>query len=218
MAALDWYAELAGGASRALFATFAFGMDERFVQVYDRQDNVLRFALMEKKGNGRNFRQQAAEIDRIRRLPNTVVSIGFKVNLNNFDRWLDEIESIDKDAHVLAVHTKYMLIDPLGAEPIVIVGSANFSKASTDTNDENMLVIKGNSSLADIYLGEFMRLFSHYAFRESLKFRPHSTPTEALTRKFLVEDATWIDGDRPGAGYYVPGSERALRRLYLSGQ
>lgn len=218
LAALDWYAELAGGAQRGLFATFAFGMNERFVRVYDRPDAVLRFALMEKKGNGRTYREQAAEIDRIRRHPNTTVSIGHRVMLNNFDRWLAEIDRIVDEAHVLYVHTKYMLIDPLGPQPVVIVGSANFSRASTDTNDENMLVIRGNAAVADIYLGEFMRLFSHYAFRESLQFRDNLTPAAALRRKHLAETPDWIDGDRPGAGYFEAGSDRALRRLYFSGQ
>ncbi len=218
LAALDWYAALAGASQRALLATFAFGMNERFVQIYDRQDAVLRFALMEKKGNGRTYRQQAAEIDRIRRRPNTVVSVGNKVALNNFDRWLAEIDRIVDEAHVLYVHTKYMLIDPLGPQPIVIVGSANFSKASTDTNDENMLIIRGNPAIADIYLGEFMRLFSHYAFRESLGFRSNLTPAAALRRKHLIESPDWIDGDRPGAGYFEPGTDRTLRRLYFSGQ
>jgi phosphatidylserine/phosphatidylglycerophosphate/cardiolipin synthase-like enzyme len=216
--ALDWYAELAGGAQRALFTTFAFGMNERFVQVYDRHDTILRFALMEKKGNGKTFKEQAAQIDRIRRRPNTVVSVGNKVDLNNFDRWLQEIDRIVAEAHVLYIHTKYMLIDPLGPQPIVIVGSANFSKASTDTNDENMLVVRGNQAIADIYLGEFMRLFSHYAFRESLKFKETLSAAAALKRKHLVETADWIDGDRPGAGYFQPGTDRALRRVYFSGQ
>jgi hypothetical protein len=39
-----------------------------------------------------------------------------------------------------------------------------------------MLVIRGNKAVADIYLGEFMRLFSHYAFRESLKFKGATSP------------------------------------------
>jgi len=215
---LDWYADLAGGAERALFTTFAFGMNERFVQVYDQQDDVLRFALMEKKGNGRTFREQAAEVDRIRRRPNTVVSVGNKVTLNNFDRWLEEIDQVTDEAHVLYIHTKYMLIDPLGPQPIVIIGSANFSAASTDTNDENMLVIRGNSTIADIYIGEFMRLFSHYAFRESLQFRDNLSPTAALKRKYLIESADWIDGDKPSASYFRPGTDRTLRRLYFSGQ
>jgi phosphatidylserine/phosphatidylglycerophosphate/cardiolipin synthase-like enzyme len=211
--ALDWYAELAGDADRALFMTFAFGMNERFVKVYDQTDEVLRFALMEKKGNGRTFKAQAAEIDRIRKRPNAVVSVGAKIELNAFDRWLQEIDEATSEAHVLYVHTKYMLIDPLGENPTVVVGSANFSKASTDTNDENMLVIRGNKAVADIYLGEYMRLFSHYAFRESLKFKGATNPAAAQARKHLIEDVSWIN-----AGYFDEGSDRYLRRLYFSGQ
>ncbi|MEO6472695.1 MAG: phospholipase D-like domain-containing protein, partial [Aeromicrobium sp.] len=108
---------------------------------------------------------------------------------------------------------KYMLIDPLGSDPIVVVGSANFSKASTITNDENMLVIRGNQPVADIYLGEFMRLFSHYAFRESLKFKGATDPAEALKRKHLSEDTNWVND-----GYYKPGADRHLRRLFFAGK
>jgi phosphatidylserine/phosphatidylglycerophosphate/cardiolipin synthase-like enzyme len=213
LAALDWYADLAGDAERALFMTFAFGMDRRFVEVYDRTDDVLRFALMEKKGNGSTFAEQAATIDRIRRRPNTTVAVGARIQINAFDRWLAETDRATEGAHVLYVHTKYMLVDPLGAHPVVIVGSANFSKASTDTNDENMLVIRDNAAVADIYLGEFMRLFSHYAFRESLKFRGATTPAAALDRKHLVESWRWVD-----AGYFRSGSDRFLRRKYFAGK
>lgn len=216
--ALDWYAELASKAERGLFATFAFGMNSRFVPAYDKTDQVLRFALMEKKGNGRTFKQQAAEIDRIRRRPNVTISVGHHIELNRFDRWLAELDKITDTAHVLYVHTKYMLIDPLGAEPTVIVGSANFSGASTTDNDENMLVIRGNAAVADIYLGEFMRLFSHYAFRESLRFKNALSPANALRRKYLIDSSAWIDGDKPGAGYYDAGADRSLRRLYFSAQ
>jgi phosphatidylserine/phosphatidylglycerophosphate/cardiolipin synthase-like enzyme len=216
--ALDWYANLAGQAKRAVFMTFAFGMNKRFVEVYDQRDEILRFALMEKKGSGKTIKQQSAVIDRIRKLPNIVVSVGHKVELNNFDRWLQEIDKIVDEAHVLYIHTKYMLIDPLGPDPIIAIGSANFSDASTITNDENMLVIRGNKELADIYMGEFMRLFSHYAFRESLSFRKPRSETEALVRKPLIESAKWIDGERPGQGYFEAGTDRTLRRLYFSGQ
>jgi hypothetical protein len=52
MAVLDWYAEIARSARKALLMTFAFGMHKNFTQVYQRDDRVLRFALMEKEGNG----------------------------------------------------------------------------------------------------------------------------------------------------------------------
>ena len=47
----------------------------------------------------------------------------------------------------------------------IITGSANFSNASTKNNDENMLVIRGDTRVADLYLTEFMRLFMHFYFR-----------------------------------------------------
>ena len=59
------------------------------------------------------------------------------------------------------IHDKFMLVDPLGDDPIVVTGSANFSGPSQHANDENMLVIRGNKRVADIYFGEFMRIFDH---------------------------------------------------------
>ena len=216
--ALAWYVKLSAEKGKPLFTTFAFGMNALFVPVYEQRDGVLRFALMEKKGNGKLIKEQAKVIDRIRRLPNTVVAVGSTVDRNNtFDRWLVERVKIVNEAHVLFVHTKYMLIDPLGENPIVIVGSANFSKASSDTNDENMLVIRGNQAVADIYLGEFMRLHQHYAYRESLGFRRDSEAAYGRRRKHLVESVEWIKGESPGTGYYDKGSARALRRSYFAG-
>ena len=81
-----------------------------------------------------------------------------------------------------------------------------------------MLVIRGNKAVADVYMGEFMRLFSHYAFRESLTFKGALDPVSALKRKHLIETPDWIEGDRPSAHYFKPGNDRTLRRLYFSGQ
>jgi phosphatidylserine/phosphatidylglycerophosphate/cardiolipin synthase-like enzyme len=109
-----------------------------------------------------------------------------------------------------------MLVDPLSKEPTVITGSANFSEASTTTNDENMLVIRGNTRVADIYLGEYMRLYSHYAFREAvnifLEKHPGAKP-EDMRQGFLIEDKDWT------ASYFDPndGSARMARRLYFAG-
>ncbi len=63
------------------------------------------------------------------------------------------------------MHCKFLLHDPLGADPIVVTGSANFSEASTTGNDENMVIVRGDRRVADIYFTEFNRLFNHYYFR-----------------------------------------------------
>jgi hypothetical protein len=80
-----------------------------------------------------------------------------------------------------------------------------------------MLVIKGNPPVADIYLGEFMRLHVHYAYRESLHFAKGRTPDCEERRKHLVESADWINGEKAGQGYFDPGSPRDIRRKYFSG-
>ena len=137
------------------------------------------------------------------------VAVGQNIELNEFDRWLKEISGVQANEHVRWVHTKFMLVDPLSDDPVVITGSANFSDASVNTNHENMLVIRGDTRVADIYLGEFMRQFSSYAFRDAAasaggaaNFRPQD----------LVTDNSWIQR------YTLPGSSGALRRAYFSGQ
>ena len=214
--ALDWYAQLAGAAQGALFMTFAFGMNELFRNVYSQADDVLRVGLMEKEWNGQNKEAQIAAIRKIQALPNVVIAIGNRIPLNGFDQWLGEMDKIDPHAHVLWVHLKFMLVDPLSNDPVVVTGSANFSGASTTSNDENMLVIRGNTRVADIYLGEYMRLYSHYAFREAvaifLQRNPHASPAD-MRQNFLIEQGDWT------ADYFNPADRtaRRSRRLYFSG-
>lgn len=215
LSALEWYADLAGKADKGLFMTFAFGMHQSFADIYARPDGKLRMALMEKEWNGANKEAQIAKVRALQALPNVVIAIGNRIPLTGFDQWLGELDRVTKDVNVHWVHTKFALIDPLSDDPIVITGSANFSKASTDTNDENMTVIRGNMRVADIYMGEFFRLHSHYAFRQAvgiwMEQHPGASP-EGFEVRFLVDDRDWT------MDYYTPGDRnaRTARRLYFS--
>ncbi|MEZ6049292.1 MAG: phospholipase D-like domain-containing protein [Planctomycetaceae bacterium] len=170
---LDYYADLAIKANDGLFATFAFGMNAAFQDVYRHSGAELRYAVMEKKtrplkaGSSERLAEEA-KIDALRRMKENRFAIGSKLTSAKFDRWLAE-RDCGLNRNVRYIHNKFMLIDPLSSSPIVIAGSANFSKASSDSNDENMLVIRNNNRVADIYLGEFMRLYNHHAFREFLE-------------------------------------------------
>jgi phosphatidylserine/phosphatidylglycerophosphate/cardiolipin synthase-like enzyme len=156
--ALEWHANIAEAARKGLFMTFAFGMNTQFRDVFAAKDGVLRMGLMEKEWNGRNKEAQIAAVRALQALPNVIIAVGNRIALNEFDQWLQELDKIVPEAYVQWVHTKFMLSDPLSDHPTVVTGSANFSDASTKTNDENMLVIRNNKRVADIYLGEFMRL------------------------------------------------------------
>ena len=122
----------------------------------------------------------------------------------------------DQTLHGYVGFVRPLIREALGADPIVISGSANFSEASTTQNDENMLVIRGDKRIADIYFGEYLRLYTHYAFRESVKFfmekKKHGTP-EDWQPQLLGDDDSWMEP------YFDPHdrSARDTRRKYFGG-
>jgi len=179
--ALDWYAEQAKGANDALFMTFAFGMNQRFQEAYRNGQAKLRYALMEAMSGPTHTKAQKAAneaaIIALRKMQENKFAIGSRLGKGAFNHWLVEQLS-GLNVNVRYLHTKYMLVDPLGANPLVVSGSANFSEASTTNNDENMLIIRGNPRVADIYLGEFMRLYRHFAFRDWLTQHPDAEEVE----------------------------------------
>lgn len=81
------------------------------------------------------------------------------------DEWFLDEGHYRYEGNVFYIHSKILLVDPLSADPLVISGSANFSKNSLVNNDENMLVIRGDTRVADIYMTEFDRIFRHFYFR-----------------------------------------------------
>ncbi|MBN1761294.1 MAG: hypothetical protein JW863_23420 [Chitinispirillaceae bacterium] len=204
--ALSFYAELATGARDALFMTFAFGMHDLFKEVYRNCNAPLRFALMEKPTrpmkDGPEKDAEEQEIRNLRNMTENVFAVGNFIRTNAYDGWLAETLS-GLNSYVRYIHNKFMLIDPLGRVPVVVTGSANFSDASTLQNDENMVVIRKNRRVADIYLGEYMRLFTHHAFRESLQWRNPDQPPKPLRT-----DAWWTD--------YFGDTDRSRRRRYFA--
>lgn len=80
-----------------------------------------------------------------------------------------------------------------------MTGSANFSDASTNSNDKNMIMVRGNQRVADIYFTEFNRLFNHYYFRavtEATTAAGHPQTDDSL---FLKETADeWLVKYQPG--------------------
>ena len=198
--ALEWYTERMDKASGAVFFTAAFGVNDLFTEVLAKPKDYLRYVLLE---------SPAKEMDRITKDRLNKVALAGTLGSGKFERWLREQTFEDLNKHVKFIHTKYMLIDPLGADPLVISGSANFSNASTKNNDENMLLVRGNRRVADIYLGEFMRLFNHHYFRSIVKSFNQSDPATGK-RGFLAPDDSWR------LPYYTEGTPKKLEREYFS--
>jgi len=166
---LQWYADRMKEAKNSVFLTLAFSIDNSFFDVvkdnskHNNTDAFLRYIMVESK----NAQYIKPKYPDLKKCEQNMLAYGDKIKyrrgINQTEELIESLTGLNENVNYL--HTKYMLIDALTDDPIVISGSANFSTASTISNDENMLIIRGNTRVADIYLTEFMRLFNHFKNR-----------------------------------------------------
>lgn len=65
------------------------------------------------------------------------------------------------DADHISAHNKVIVIDAGSTEVTLITGSFNFTQAAQYKNAENVLVIRGNAALAELYLKNWQRHYGH---------------------------------------------------------
>ena len=198
---LHWYADLMASARRIMCMTFAFNLEDVFREVLVSPGKTLRYAVFDK-----NLKTDVEDqIDQVR---NTVIACGAKLKKGDLENFLGEnLTGFNKNRYI---HDKFMLVDPLGDDPITVTGTANFSGASQAANDENMLVIRGNTRVADIYFGEFMRIFDHLYARYVVG-RMQKLGTGDPDAGFLKEKAKdWVP-------QHFKEGRKQLRRLYFMG-
>lgn len=193
---LNWYADVMSKAEKTVCFTAAFGVNKVLANIFEVDPGYLRYILLEKPGN--TFRQLVNDKDNL-------IAIGDFIQGSKLHGWLQErLSGLNKNVRYL--HTKYMLIDPLSENPLVISGSANFSDNSTKSNDENMLVIRGDTRVADIYLGEFMRLFYHFLTRDIANRLAAEPGSEQHDSAYLAPDDSWT------GPFYQDGSAKYKQR------
>jgi len=190
---LKFYAGLLDSAQECGCITLAFTVHELFQTALSDNTSTspLTFLLLERDD---------ADISDYIYQNNVVKAVGAYIGENQLYKWVRETStnSLQLNRHVMFIHTKFMLKDPLSADPIVVTGSANFSKASTDTNDENMLIIRGNERVADIYFTEFLRLFNHYYFRWIVRKQSEAGTLGSDNPAFLVSNDKWTEQYKAG--------------------
>lgn len=163
---LNLYATMVDEADKLACITLAFGISKVFKDLL--KDNLpsshLSYFLLEKADKKR--KNSATEFVALNSRQNVYKAWGAYLR-SPLHRWAREKSTIglQLNTHVAYIHSKFLLMDPLSTDPKVVTGSANFSEASTNANDENMMIIRGNQRVADIYFTEFNRLFFHYYFR-----------------------------------------------------
>jgi phosphatidylserine/phosphatidylglycerophosphate/cardiolipin synthase-like enzyme len=98
------------------------------------------------------------------------------------------------------VHHKFILLDYNTPDCVVITGSANYSKNSSEKNDENTLILHRDQRVAQMYFGEFARIYEHYRARWFLYVAGEQAPNEL----YLKPDGRWASkyyGDSQSARF-----------------
>jgi phosphatidylserine/phosphatidylglycerophosphate/cardiolipin synthase-like enzyme len=99
------------------------------------------------------------------------------------------------------VHSKVVVIDPFGKNPVVMTGSHNLGPKASKTNDENFLIIKDAPGVAAAYATNIMSIYNQYRWR----FRRHVQP-KGKRFKGLQDDDKWQKG-------YLKEGSRGLREI-----
>jgi phosphatidylserine/phosphatidylglycerophosphate/cardiolipin synthase-like enzyme len=184
---LDWYGARIGDAANSSMFTGAFTVDPEILKPMERAGPSLRAILLERpptheiiKAQEDNPADLMVSYGAILGKMKTEKRTGRDEDGNPVTKWApiprfkleswfldEELERKNGQGFVFFIHTKFLLVDPLSDDPLVCTGSANFSGESLKSNDENMLLIRGNTRVADIYLTEFDRIFRHFYFRDA---------------------------------------------------
>lgn len=208
---LDLYANLVDSAAESSHITLAFGVNKRFKDLLadNNASNHIVFLLLEKKDKAKTGDEES--FVKINASNNAYTAWGSYLK-DPIYRWAKETNAkiLQLNKHVSYIHSKFLLVDPLSDDPIVVTGSANFSENSITKNDENMLIIRGNKRVADIYFTEFNRLFFHYYFRSVLEATSAFSDARPEGSLFLMETSKWTSK-------YKQGSFRQKRVQLLAG-
>ena len=203
---LDWYGQRIEDACAMAMITLPFNVAPTILTALDRATRSLRLAILEteptkevEQAEMRNKGKLAFSNGAI--LGKTFVHNargGAKVapiSQGHLDDWFieEELARPTNQGHVFFLHSKILLIDPLSDDPLICTGSANFSSNSLTSNDENMLLIRGEKRVADIYLTELDRIFKHFYNRDAI----NRIASKGGTPEGLHLDTTsnWLDAN-----------------------
>ena len=216
---LGWYGRRMLDCANSLWFTAAFGVSKDLIEPLARKRKQMRFVLMEKPLPEDQKKVLTADFNRvilsygvplgqIYRMKNGKAVTRVPVKQSELDKWFFKEEHFrpKNDGFVFFVHTKFLLVDPLSDDPLVCSGSANFSSGSLLQNDENMLLIRGRTRVADIYLTEFQRIFQHFYFRD-IANELAAKGSQGAEGIFLDETDAWTDN------YFKPRTLKNNRRL-----
>jgi hypothetical protein len=106
-----------------------------------------------------------------------------------FGDWQKEI--LGAGVHI---HSKVVVLDPFGENPVVMTGSHNLGYKASHANDDNLMIIQGNAPLAAAYATNIIAIYQTYRWNAYVE--AHRQDPKAFHG--LEDDDAWQAGHLQG--------------------
>jgi phosphatidylserine/phosphatidylglycerophosphate/cardiolipin synthase-like enzyme len=125
-----------------------------------------------------------------------------------FGPWVEELLR----AGIVNIHSKVIVLDPFGQNPVLMTGSHNLGFKASSKNDDNLIIIEGNGPLAAAYAINIIAIFQSYrwnSYVEAHRQDPkiwHGLEDDdtwqagRLTGSKLAEIEFWLGEEAPASG------------------
>ena len=129
---------------------------------------------------------------------------------DTFHDWATEI--LGQGVHI---HSKVIVLDPFGDNPVVMTGSHNLGFKASSKNDDNLMIIEGNRPLAAAYAINIIAIYQAYrwnsyveAHRQDPKVWHGLVDTDGWQNDYLAGDELaeltfWMGSYQPAAAIAV---------------
>lgn len=108
-----------------------------------------------------------------------------------FHTWEQELLG----ASMVNIHSKVIVIDPFGQNPVLMTGSHNLGYKASTQNDDNLVIIEGNAPLAAAYAINIISIYQIYrwnsyveAHRQDPKVWHGLAPNDSWQPDYLKDD------------------------------
>jgi phosphatidylserine/phosphatidylglycerophosphate/cardiolipin synthase-like enzyme len=122
---------------------------------------------------------------------------------DTFHNW--ETEILGSGVHI---HSKVIVLDPFGANPVVMTGSHNLGYKASHANDDNLMIVQGNAPLAAAYAVNIIAIYQAYRWN-------------AYVEAHRQDPQVWhglVDGDKWQDSYLDQNSDDLKEILFWLGQ
>ena len=110
-------------------------------------------------------------------------------------------------ASMVNIHSKVVVLDPFGENPVLMTGSHNLGFKASSQNDDNLVIVEGNGPLAVAYAINIIAIFQNYRWNNYVEMHRK----DPKVWHGLVDNDQWQDS-------HLAGSELAELKFWMGGK